>query len=292
MNFQASGDPPGAFFLEPAQFLGSHSAFLSMNFAQVCFDLGGCSPYTSFALNDPMMYPGEGSGMAKKSMTERLVRRVFYKYFARNMLYELQMRARSDSADYVQDFMGEAVILEDHDDLLRHAVAQAPEDGLILEFGVAGGTSINVIADATPKTIYGFDSFEGLPWAWGGALELTGAFSKKGAEPKVRSNVELVKGLFSETIPSFAAAHGEPIALLHVDCDLYRSTVDILDGLGDRLRPGSVILFDEYLNYPGWRHHEYKAWQEFVKSHSVTYEYLAFSARDGQALVKITNIKI
>ncbi len=230
--------------------------------------------------------------MAKKSMTERLVRRVYYKYFARNLLYELQMRARTDSADYVQNFMGEAVILERHEDLLRHAVAQAPGDGLVLEFGVASGTSINVIADATERSVFGFDSFEGLPWAWGGALELTGAFSKKGAEPKVRSNVELVKGLFSDTIAPFAADHLGQIALLHVDCDLYRSTVDILDGLGDRLVAGSVILFDEYLNYPGWRHHEYKAWQEFVKARSVTYEYLAFSARDGKALVKITNIKV
>jgi predicted O-methyltransferase YrrM len=227
--------------------------------------------------------------MAKKSITERLVRRVFYKYFARNLLFELQMRARADSADYVQDHMGKAVIVEDHSDLLRLSVARAPADGLILEFGVAGGTSINIIADATSRTVYGFDSFEGLPWSWGGALETEGAFSRRGQMPKVRANVELVKGLFSETIADFGTAHPGDIAFLHVDCDLYQSTVDILTGLGHRLRSGSIILFDEYLNYPGWRHHEYKAWQEFVTSHNLSYEYLAFSARDGQALVRLVD---
>lgn len=229
-------------------------------------------------------------GMAKKSMTERLVRRVFYKYFARNLLYELQLRARAESADYVQAHLGQAVILEDYEDLLHTAVGEAPDDGLVLEFGVASGTSINIIARAMGRTVYGFDSFEGLPESWGGALERKGAFSAAGKAPEVQRNVQLVKGLFSATIPSFAAEHDGAIALLHVDCDLYRSTVDIFEGLGDRLRPGSVILFDEYLNYPGWRHHEFKAWQEFVAARNITYEYLAFSARDGQALVRVTAV--
>ena len=119
--------------------------------------------------------------MAKRSLTDRLVRRVFYKFFARNLLYELQMRARSAAADYVQDHLANAVILEDHGDLLRFAVHEAPQEGLILEFGVAGGGSINIIAEATTKTVYGFDSFEGLPGKWSGALELGGAFSRAGS---------------------------------------------------------------------------------------------------------------
>jgi hypothetical protein len=42
-----------------------------------------------------------------------------------------------------------------------------PSTGLILEFGVFSGNSINIIADKFPlRTIYGFDSFEGLPEEW------------------------------------------------------------------------------------------------------------------------------
>jgi hypothetical protein len=41
--------------------------------------------------------------------------------------------------------------------------------------------------------------------------------------------------------------------------------------------PGTVILFDEYFNFPNWEQHEYKAFQEFVASHGVTYTYLGFA---------------
>lgn len=40
-----------------------------------------------------------------KNLTERLVRRIFYKFYARNLLYELQLRARSSYADYVEKHM-------------------------------------------------------------------------------------------------------------------------------------------------------------------------------------------
>ena len=43
----------------------------------------------------------------------------------------------------------------------------APRSGLVLEFGVASGSSITGIAGEMPhRTVYGFDSFEGLPEDW------------------------------------------------------------------------------------------------------------------------------
>jgi hypothetical protein len=82
-------------------------------------------------------------------------------------------------------------------------------------------------------------------------------------------------------------AHG-PIAFLHIDCDIYSSTVDILQGVGDRLQAGTIVLFDEYFNYSGWRHHEFKAWQEFVAANDISYEYLGFARQ--QALVRVSSI--
>jgi len=55
--------------------------------------------------------------------------------------------------------------------------------------------------------------------------------------------------------------------------------------LGERITKGTVIVFDEYLGYRGWRIGEWKAWQEFVKEHSKEYEYLAFS--DKQVAIRI-----
>ena len=37
------------------------------------------------------------------------------------------------------------------------------ENTLWLEFGVAGGNTVNYISRFTQDTVYGFDSFEGLP---------------------------------------------------------------------------------------------------------------------------------
>jgi hypothetical protein len=55
--------------------------------------------------------------------------------------------------------------------------------------------------------------------------------------------------------------------------------------LRDRLQPGTLIVFDEYFNYPNWERHEFKAWQEFVARHKITYEYLAFARQ--QVAVRI-----
>jgi hypothetical protein len=103
----------------------------------------------------------------------------------------------------------------------------------------------------------------------------------------VPRTVVLHKGWFSDTIPAWHVQHTGPIAFIHIDCDLYSSTVDILTGLADRLQAGTVILFDEYFNYPGWRQHEFQAWQEFVASRGITYEYVAYARQ--QVMVRITH---
>ena len=224
-----------------------------------------------------------------KSLTERLVRRVFYKYYARNLFYELQLRARSSSADYVEKHMADAVIFWRLDEILNYCVRQAPAEGLLLEFGVASGKSINTIAAAARgRTVHGFDSFEGLPEDWSGHVETRGSFSRKGELPKVRSNVRVHKGWFNDTLKKFREECPGPVAFLHIDCDLYSSTREVLQGLADRLRVGTVIEFDEYFNYPNWRQHEFRAWQEFVRDHGIEYRYLAMTVSDGRVAVVIT----
>jgi hypothetical protein len=69
--------------------------------------------------------------------------------------------------------------------------------------------------------------------------------------PHVSSNVTLIKGWFDQTLPPFLEKHPAPVSFLHVDCDLYSSTKTIFDSLRTRFRPGTVIVFDEYFNYPG-----------------------------------------
>ncbi|MDO9128006.1 TylF/MycF/NovP-related O-methyltransferase [Parvibaculum sp.] len=227
--------------------------------------------------------------MAKKSFSERLVRRFYYKYFARNILYELQMRARSQSADYAEAHMADAIIFEDATKMLKYCVKNAPK-GAVLEFGVADGGSIAEIASVYKGTVHGFDSFEGLPEDWSGHTEAAGTFDRGGTLPKVPKNVELHKGWFSDTIPVWKAAHPDPVGFLHMDCDIYSSTRDVLALMKDRLRPGTIIKFDEYFNYPNWQKHEFRAWKEFVAEHGVEYRYIAFTALHGRVAVEIVKI--
>ena len=226
-----------------------------------------------------------------RSLTERLVRRVFYKYYARNLFYELQLRARSSSADYVEQHMADAVIFWSLAEILSYCVQRAPATGLLLEFGVATGKSINLIAAAAgEREVHGFDSFEGLPEDWHGHVETRGSFSRAGRMPQVRANVRLHRGWFRDTLKEFKQAYPGPVAFLHIDCDLYSSTREVLEELADRLQPGTVIEFDEYFNYPNWRQHEFRAWQEFVRSRGIAYRYLAMTAADGRVALVITSI--
>ena len=165
-------------------------------------------------------------------------------------------------------------------------------DGRFLEFGVFEGSSINYIAALKPgHTIYGFDSFEGLPADWGLDVHCNfipkGHLDKKGILPQVNSNVRLVKGWFENTLPSFLDEHSENCAFTHIDCDIYSSTKTVLFTLRDRIVPGTVIQFDEFFNYPGWQKHEYKAFQEFLIQTGMKCKYLGYNDASVQVAVKI-----
>ena len=46
-------------------------------------------------------------------------------------------------------------------------------------------------------------------------------------------------------------------------------------------RPGTVILFDEYFNFPNWERHEFKAFQEFVEKYGIKYSLSRLRAATG-----------
>lgn len=199
-----------------------------------------------------------------------------------------RLAALADSAEYARQHMRDAVASTDIDEVIACGVEHAPRAGLFAEFGVWQGTTINSIADQVGSQIvvHGFDSFQGLPEAWDEFDQ--GSFHTHGKLPKVRPNVRLHVGWFEDTVPRFAEEHaGQSVAFLHVDCDLYSSTKTIFDHLGERLTAGSVIVFDEYFNYPGWREHEYRAFQELVQARSLRYRYLMYNTHSLNVAVQI-----
>lgn len=191
-----------------------------------------------------------------------------------------------DSWDYVRSAADEETrIAHDPFTILSLAMNAATLDGLVLEFGVRHGQSIRHIAANIQDPVHGFDSFTGLPAAWGG--EPAGVYSTDGELPDVPTNVTLHQGLFEDTLGPFMEEHAGPVRFCNIDCDLYGSTVTVLDALAPRIQSGTVLVFDEYLINPSWRDDEYKAFQEAAEAHGWAYRYLAFGLVTKQAAVVI-----
>lgn len=190
--------------------------------------------------------------------------------------YALLEDALGETVAYIKSDMRDAIIRNDAFEVLSYAVKHTRIDGLHLEFGVRSGSTINHVARLRPSwTLFGFDSFEGLPEAWSGYTLTKGAFAGE-STPTVEPNVQLVKGWFDDTLPTFVAENQGPIAFVHVDSDIYSSAKTVLEQVGARLQTGSVIVFNEYFNYPNWKQHEYRAWQEYCASTGTTYDYLCW----------------
>jgi hypothetical protein len=197
---------------------------------------------------------------------------------------EIENRAVNSSADYVEKNMTDAVIFLSHKELLDYTVARSKPNGLVLEFGVYKANTLNYLARLLSKrspstTLWGFDSFEGLPSDWSGYIITKETFDLQGRLPKVAPNVKLIKGFFDVSIEEWIKKEGEPtdpISILHVDSDLYESCKTILEKLEAYIKPGTFILFDEYFNYPNWQNHEYLAFKEFCQSRGVEYKYRGF----------------
>jgi len=206
------------------------------------------------------------------------------KHYSSNLLVDMNLEAKKGTLEYIKANMIDAPYFEKHPALVRYSLQQADQDGLVLEFGVGRGKSMRWIASHADGVVHGFDSFEGIQEHWNG--NPIGAFAQK-KMPKVPDNVEFHVGYFDATLPGFLETYRDPVAFLHVDCDLYSSTVTIFDALAERLQPGAIVLFDEYYNFHQWQQHEFKAFQEFVSRVGVRYEYIAFSVTGQQVAVRI-----
>lgn len=178
-----------------------------------------------------------------------------------------------------------------HGALRDEAMRRMPE-GLVMEFGVWKGHWINHFAQKTTRTVYGFDSFEGLPEDW--SVHNKDYFALD-ALPKVRENVTLVKGWFSNSLPGFLAKHPEKVAFIHLDCDLYSSTMDVLRALyqHNRFQEGTAIVLDDFMMQVGFETEEHKAFFDFIKFSGYDFEYIGYATEvpSCSAGVILRNVK-
>ena len=213
--------------------------------------------------------------------------RLRYRYSVLDLICK---EATKESVKYICKNGSNSVMFVDRKKLFKFVFEEYVKNNdyknkLFLEFGTYKGESINFCSSLMPEVkFYGFDTFEGLSESF--SIWKKGRFDIKGKLPKVNDNVSLIKGYFNETLPKFLEEHKEKAAFIHIDCDLYSSTKTVFDNIYDRIVPNTVIQFDEYYNYPGWRNHEFKAFQEFCKKYSVEYEYIGISHMQVAVVIK------
>ena len=180
---------------------------------------------------------------------------------------------------------------------LNHALSLMTEPGTVLEFGVQGGGSMNLIRDKAKSgsQLFGFDTFTGLPEDWlclGRMVIPKGTFDNGGNVP-VMDGVTFYKGLFTETIPEYLKEHSTPISLIHMDCDLYSSCCDVLNGVGHLIIKGTIISFDEWTIWQSDDNNdgEQKAFREWCDLHSRTWEDVPFTdpVSPDRHIVIVTN---
>jgi O-methyltransferase len=150
-------------------------------------------------------------------------------------------------------------------------------EGAVVECGVAAGQSLAMLASLLrareeARHIWGFDSWAGLPeptredltsadslaatgmFAWATKGQVIDELRAHGFSPsEIERTVTLVRGELGNTLPLY---EGGPIALVHIDVDLYDSYRKVLTHLWPKLGRGGIAAFDEYgsaLTWPGAR---------------------------------------
>jgi O-methyltransferase len=133
--------------------------------------------------------------------------------------------------------------------------------GDYLEFGVFRGTSFIMSNKLSQEfniknmRFFAFDSFEGLPNSEGNVLtkgELSCSeklFKKILRKAGINlNNVFTIKGFYSnslneETIKNYNI---KKASIVHIDCDLYTSTRDVLNFIESIIFSGTIIIFDDW----------------------------------------------
>ena len=126
--------------------------------------------------------------------------------------------------------------------------------GAMAEVGVFEGASARLLCDVKgDRPLHLFDTFDGLPEAsdrddaglykqhqYACGLESVRAYLKRFA------NVRLHKGLFPDSTQGVAELHGLNYNFVHLDVDLYASTIGCLEYFYNRMSPGGVLISHDY----------------------------------------------
>lgn len=163
--------------------------------------------------------------------------------------------------------------------ILRELARTRDVAGDVVEFGCYVGTTSVHLADAlraAGKTLWLYDSFEGLPEKRAEDMSPAGEQFKAGellaTKKELLRNLKqahvpvpvVKKGWFSDLTPDDVP---ETVSFAYLDGDYYDSVRDPLKLIWSRLTPGAIVVVDDYANeaLPGAA----KAVDEWRRSHPV-----------------------
>lgn len=186
------------------------------------------------------------------------------------------------------DFYNEKVKYENRFQLHQFVINEEIKDEAIdyLEFGVASGIAFKwwVEKIKNPESrFYGFDVFTGLPEDFGVMKKYH--YNTQGSTPKIDDpRVTFIQGLFQESLPGFLVNYkSNQRKVIHMDADLYSSTLFVLTTLIPFLKENDIIIFDEF----GVPTHEFKAFIEIVSAYKLNYEFVGAINNYLQIAIKI-----
>jgi hypothetical protein len=113
-----------------------------------------------------------------------------------------------------------------------------------------GGGSILIADSNNGRSHYAIDSFEGLPPANPQYDHQINpdfsdvSFKDVQSDLSGWENIFLLKGFFTDIFPGITM---EEFAFVHIDADLYDPTLECCEFFYPRMKPGAIMLFDDYL---------------------------------------------
>lgn len=157
--------------------------------------------------------------------------------------------------------------------------------GCIVECGVWRGGMIAAISEilGNDRKYFLFDSFEGLPevqeidgdaarnWQsdkegpmYHNNCKAEIDYADKAMKISGTQNYQLVKGWFVESLSAFNT--DEEIAILRLDADWYKSTMQCLNFLYPKVSKGGLIIVDDYYTWDGCS----RAIHDYLSTHKLT----------------------
>ncbi len=142
------------------------------------------------------------------------------------------------------------------------------------EFGVCGGTSFKywLNRNKNPDSqFFGFDTFEGLPEAYGDFTKGSMRFALEELNI-LDTRASFYKGLFQDTLVPFLDTYQNgKRKVVHMDADIFSATLFTFSQLHRFFNDGDIILFDEFA-VPT---HEFRAFDIYTSSFYINYEVIA-----------------